>query len=130
MRSLKHFAVHWGPVFVLAAFVYFFSDQPDLKSGLEAKWDLILRKMAHMAEYGLLVFLLARAWVKGHGHSLRRALILALVMAVLYAVGDELHQGFVKGRFGSPWDVAIDTIGAGLGVATFLLFSKRKRRRN
>ena len=38
---------------------------------------------------------------------------LAWLLAVLYAVTDELHQSFVPGRFPSLWDVLIfDNLGA------------------
>ena len=42
------------------ALIYFFSAQPDLGTGLGV-WDTILRKAAHMAEYGLLWYLWHRA---------------------------------------------------------------------
>jgi VanZ family protein len=38
------------------------------------------------------------------------------VLAVLYAVSDEVHQTFVAGRHGSPRDVLIDAVGAALGL--------------
>ena len=40
--------------------IFFLSAQPDLSSGLEG-WDTILRKGAHMTEYGLLAILWWRA---------------------------------------------------------------------
>ena len=40
----------------------------------------------------------------------------ALALGVLYAVSDELHQAFVRGRHASPIDVAIDTVGLLLGL--------------
>src|SRR5687768_9273464 len=49
-----------GPPVALMAVIFFLSAQPDLNSGL-GTWDTILRKCAHMVEFGLLWFLWWRA---------------------------------------------------------------------
>ena len=46
----------------------------------------------------------------------RRPWAWALVLAVLYAVTDEFHQGFVAGRHESALDVGIDAAGALIAV--------------
>jgi VanZ family protein len=97
----------WGPVVVWAAVIFAFSSVPDLGTGL-GTWDLVLRKLAHAAEFAVLGALLQRAL--GEPRS-------ALVVGVAYAVSDELHQHFVPGRLGSPVDVAIDSFGVAVGVA-------------
>jgi hypothetical protein len=51
----------FAPPLALMALIYFLSAQPDLSTGL-GTWDLILRKIAHMVEYGLLWFLWWRAF--------------------------------------------------------------------
>jgi VanZ family protein len=96
----------WLPVVAWAALIFAFSSVPDLGTGLGG-WDLVLRKIAHAAEYAVLGALLARA--------LRRP-ALAAALGVLYAVSDEVHQAFVPGRMGSPVDVAIDAVGVIAGV--------------
>ena len=73
--------------------IFALSAQPDLNSGLGG-WDTLLRKLAHMAEFGLLWWLWLRA--------LRGRAVLAAAIALAYAVSDELHQTFVDGRHGSP----------------------------
>jgi VanZ family protein len=98
-----------GVIFALSA-------QPDLNSGLGAI-DLVLRKIAHMTEYGLLWFLWMRAF------DPQRPL-LAAVIAIAYASTDEVHQGFVEGRHGTPIDVMIDA--AGVGIAALLLRARRR----
>jgi VanZ family protein len=55
--------------------------------------------------------------------ELRKAALVALLIASLYAATDELHQTFVKGRKGSPVDWAIDTAGA----ATVALRLRRRK---
>jgi hypothetical protein len=59
------------PPLVLMAVIFALSAQPDLNSGL-GSWDTILRKCAHMLEYGLLWFLWWRALGRegeDHGHQ-------------------------------------------------------------
>ncbi|HYM58820.1 MAG TPA: VanZ family protein [Solirubrobacteraceae bacterium] len=88
---------------LLMGLIFLLSAQPDLNSGLGV-WDTVLRKLAHMIEYGLLWFLWWRAL--GYGHPTPAGAI-----ALLYAASDEFHQSFVHGRSGSPVDWAIDVVG-------------------
>ena len=97
---------HWLPVVLWAALIFGLSSIPSLGTGL-GTWDLVLRKCAHMTEYAVLAFLLARALGREAP---------ALAVGVLYAVSDEVHQAFVSGRHASPIDVAIDTVGLLLGL--------------
>jgi VanZ family protein len=96
----------WLPVVAWAALIFAFSSVPSLSSGL-GTWDLVLRKLAHAAEYAVLGGLLVRA--------LERELP-AFLLGVAYAVSDELHQSFVQGRHGAPRDVAIDAAGVLVGI--------------
>jgi len=96
----------WLPVVVWAAVIFAFSSIPSLSSGLGV-WDTILRKAAHVTEYAILGGLLLRA--------LRRELP-AFALGVAYAITDEIHQHFVRGRHASPVDVAVDAVGIAAGV--------------
>ena len=111
MRALSRF----GPPLALMALIFFFSAQPDLGTGLGV-WDTILRKAAHMAEYGLLWYLWYRA-LELHSPWPAAALTLA------YAASDELHQSFVEGRHGTPVDVLINAAGVAIAIA---LHSRRR----
>ena len=104
----------WLPVVVWAAVIFAFSAIPSLGTGL-GTWDLVLRKLAHMAEYAVLAALLWRAL---------GAYRLAFALAVAYAATDELHQHFVAGRHAAVRDVVIDAAGAAVGLA---LVRYRKR---
>ncbi len=99
----------WLPVVLWAATIFALSSIPNLDSGLGV-WDLVLRKLAHAAEYALLAALLLRVLARPWP---------ALFVALGYAASDELHQHFVRGRVGAPRDVAIDTAGALLGLVAF-----------
>jgi VanZ family protein len=107
------------PPLLLMGAIFAFSAQPDLNTGL-GTWDTILRKCAHMVEYGLLWFLWWRAL--GYGAKLPAAAI-----AVAYAATDELHQHFIEGRHGTPVDVLIDAVGIVLAVAAVRRFYSQPR---
>jgi VanZ family protein len=106
----------WLPVVAWAAVIFAFSAVPDLGTGLGG-WDLVLRKLAHVAEYAVLGALLVRATGRSG---------LAFLLGTLYAMSDELHQTFVPGRAGRPVDVVIDMVGLTCGIA--LWQSLRQRR--
>jgi VanZ family protein len=86
--------------------IFAFSAVPSLSSGL-GTWDLLLRKIAHLSEYAILGALLVRA--------VQRPAV-AILAGGLYAVSDELHQHFVRGRHAAWYDVLIDTVGVTIGV--------------
>ena len=96
----------WLPVVLWAAVIFALSSIPSLGTGL-GTWDTILRKIAHAVEYAVLGALLFRAL----GNELA-----AFAGGVAYAISDEIHQHFVPGRHGAPFDVLIDAIGVAAGV--------------
>ena len=105
MHPLSRF----GPPLLLMAVIFAFSAQPDFDSGLGA-WDTVLRKAAHMAEYGLLWLL----WWRALGYRNAGA---AAAITIAYGATDEFHQSFVEGRHGTPVDVLIDAAGVALAAA-------------
>jgi VanZ family protein len=105
----------WLLVAVWALVIFAFSSVPSLGTGL-GTWDLVLRKLAHLGEYAVLGLLLARA---------TRRPVAAALLAAAYAATDEVHQTFVEGRHGAPRDVAIDTLGAIVGVYAWTRWRRR-----
>ena len=108
----------YGPPLAVMTLIFALSATPDLSTGL-GPWDTLLRKLAHITIFGVLWLTLARAtrW---------RRPILATVIALAYAISDELHQSFVAGRHGSPVDVAIDALGIGLALLAWVLALRRR----
>jgi VanZ family protein len=96
----------WAPVILWAGLIFGLSSVPDLGTGL-GTWDLVLRKIAHFSEYGVLGLLLVRALGREP---------LAVAVGIAYAASDELHQHFVAGRHAAFRDVAIDAAGVLAGV--------------
>ena len=80
MRAISRF----GPPLALMTLIFVFSAQPDLGTGLGV-WDTILRKAAHMAEYGLLWYLWHRALERPTPWP-------AADITLAYAVSDEVHR--------------------------------------
>ena len=118
MACLSLLLSRWLPPLALMAVIFFLSAQPGLNSGLGI-WDTILRKCAHMLEFGLLWLLLWRAL--GYGNPLP-----AVLLTLAYAGSDEFHQSLVPQRTASPFDWAIDA--AGVGLAGALTAARLKRR--
>ena len=74
----------------------------------------LVRKGAHVTEYGVLGALAERALVEvAPGGRALRAGLLALTVAAT----DESLQSRLPERTGTPWDVPIDLSGAALGIA-------------
>lgn len=102
----------------------------------------VISSAAHFLEYAVFGFLLTNA-LRFHGLGvklgaadqqakalryraiLKRACLLAIVLASLYGITDEFHQSFVPGRFPDPVDWLVDTFGATLGALVFRGFAVR-----
>ncbi|MBD2847550.1 VanZ family protein [Paenibacillus sp. IB182496] len=99
----------------------------------DASWDTrslnhIVRKNAHFFIYLGMGFVAMLA-LRSLRIRLWRSAGLALLLCVLYAVADEVHQMFVPGRGAQVRDVLIDSAGASLGVGLYALGSRLRRRR-
>lgn len=70
-------------------------------------------KFLHVTEYSILYTLVYRALCIYSEKRLPvyKKLLIALIITLLYAVTDEIHQTFVPTREGTVRDVAIDSIG-------------------
>ncbi len=107
-RSLRRASV--APLAWMAV-IFLLSAQSDLDSGLGLV-DLIGRKIGHLLTYALLAWL----WFWTLRGTVRRPMLTAAVISVLYAVSDEYHQSTVENRHGSPVDVLIDSLGVALAA--------------
>jgi VanZ family protein len=107
-KLIKAFKL-WGPVVIWAGIIFFFSSIPYLRTDLG--YDFLLRKIAHIAEYFVLAFLLYRAFKGSFNMDFLRLFMYPALFAFLYAVSDEIHQYFVLGRNCSLQDVLVDSAG-------------------
>jgi VanZ family protein len=89
-----------------------------------------LNYIAHFGEYLIFGVLLTIAF-NAPKRALWIAAVIALVIASLYGVSDEVHQLFVEGRSSDPIDWLTDTAGAMIGVVgTIWFISARKVKRS
>ena len=121
--------VAWLLVAAWMGVIFLFSAQPQRAVAPGPLFDYLSKKTAHLLSYAALAILAYRAtrltwpaWSRGH------AALVALAIAVVYAVTDEFHQSFSPGRNPSPVDVGIDTLGALLGLALVVLAPSRLSR--
>ncbi len=112
---LKKIFKYWFPVLFWALIIFSFSSFSTTSTS-DIYWqDFIVKKTAHMVEYGILALLLYRAF-RGYKLNKTRAVILSILLAGIYGVSDEFHQSFTPGREPHIRDVAFDTIGASLAM--------------
>lgn len=100
-----------------ASLIFYLSSQSVLQ-GLELDvLDFIFKKSAHIFVYAVLYWLFYRAgMLVFHPTTQKTHWMWAgpLLLTLLYAVSDELHQTFVPGRTGTLRDFGFDFIGAGV----------------
>ncbi len=116
MRSLRQ----WLPVILWAALILSASNDNFSAAqsggwirtivGQDLPWTLnvIVRKAAHMFEYGVLAFLAWRA---------HRTIVVPLTIVFAVASIDEWMQSYTVTRTGTPWDVMLDVCAALIVVA-------------
>ncbi len=86
------------------------------------KLNYPIRKLAHYSLYfllGIFVYFLV------YYSKCKYKIIISIGICFFYAILDEVHQLFVLGRTGQPFDVFIDTFG--FTTAIFLLCFLKKR---
>ncbi len=92
-------------------------------------WFVVpVRKGAHLLVYFVLGILMIST-LKEFRLVDKRTYIFAVILCILYAISDEVHQAFVPGRSGGIVDVCIDTVGASLGVWNWAYKFKMKTRK-
>lgn len=136
----------WLAAVIWMAVIFYLSHQPattssELSSGLTQfmmntieiivpnqdlngeAFHLYVRKGAHFFAYFMLGILVL--------HALRCSKLLgfqcvgfALLICVLYAVSDEVHQLFITGRSGEIRDVLIDSAGSSVGIGVWLVMKR------
>ena len=89
--------------------------------------EVIVRKAAHIAEFGILGGL----WY-GYFYMLPQCKFkptaAAFLFSLIYAVSDEVHQIFVPGRAARLYDVGFDTLGIVLGIAVVVYTISRYKK--
>ena len=94
--------------------------------------EKIVRKIAHFTIYTLVGFLLMSLMITYKMKEMNQ-IGMSLIIGLVYASSDEIHQAFIPGRSAQLTDVILDTIGvlAGIFISILLVeifrkFSKKK----
>jgi len=88
----------------------------------------VIRKAAHLIEYGVLASLAWLALLSTYRRALLRYAGIALAWVVVVAAFDEFRQGLIDSRTGSIVDVAIDLSGGILALALAIAYTRFMQR--
>lgn len=88
------------------------------------KSQKIIRKLAHFSIYTLVGFLLMWLFVTFNQLTNKKRALISIIIGIIYASSDEIHQKFIAGRSPQITDVYIDTLGVILGVLIVILLVK------
>lgn len=86
-----------------------------------------VRRLAHFSIYFVLGFLLLSTVCEYRSLD-PKSILIAFLIAFLYACSDEFHQLFVLGRSARVFDVLLDSFGAFCGIYSYRLFYKWRRK--
>ena len=89
--------------------------------------SLIIRKLAHFTEYLILGFLTINMLNK---NDISRKYLISILICIIYATSDEIHQIFVPGRAYQIRDILIDSIGSITGVYLYKLINTKILKNN
>jgi len=126
MRKTAGIASRWAAAGAWAAAIFALSHSPTLPKGPEIPG---LDKIMHAGVYAILAWLLFRALAAGRGPIRIQAWPLAVVLAFLYGVSDEVHQAFIPGRSCDTFDALADLFGGVLAWGAHISLFRRARER-
>lgn len=99
--------------------IFLFSSLPADRIPYFGRYDLLVKKGGHALGYAMLGVAYFYALPSRLSPAYRA--FLSFLMAVLFALSDEFHQSFVRGRTSALRDVGIDSVGAAIALTTAAL---------
>lgn len=102
---------------------------PDLDPSRLEPIHFVVRKGAHLFEYGVLGLLAFHALTLDAPSAVARPALLALLLVAAVAAVDEGRQAQLANRTGSARDVGIDVAGGAVGLSALVLVTRLARRR-
>lgn len=101
------------------------------KEEIKENIKMPIRKLAHFSIYTVLG-IATICHMSTYSIVRYKRIGCSLIIGMLYAISDEIHQLFVPGRSGQMTDVLIDTMGVLFGICVVLLGQNiiRKNRKN
>lgn len=124
---MKRFAKYHLPIILYIILIFILSSiskLPVLDTDIEH-----IDKLAHFIEY-LIFFFLSVISLNNTPISIRKTTSykLALIVSILFALSDEFHQSFVRGRHADRYDLLADSLGILAGTATCYIAMLIKKR--
>lgn len=118
------FAKYHLPAILYGIAILAISSVPNLKPPEIGWWAT--DKVAHFVEYGAFAILLFRSISRlEKGLARRHRHLLTLLGLAMFAVIDEVLQGFRPGRFADPLDFLSDVLGGSVALLVYW-FTRRK----
>lgn len=90
------------------------------KNQIVEKIQPIIRKVAHLSIYTL-VGILMMSFISTYNIKLKYRFLISILVGLVYASSDEIHQSFIPERNASIIDVGIDASGVLLGIILVLI---------
>ncbi len=91
--------------------------------------QFIVRKSAHFSVYTILGMLTYNAFRISERFSKKVTILFSMLVCLLYAISDEIHQYFVPGRACRVLDVSIDFSGVMFGILIIFVLGLFRRKR-
>ena len=117
MKKNKRLLINWGLVLGWCSLIFLFSSLPKTQVTGVYWQEFVIKKTAHIIEYGILYLLVFRAF---NYEKKKKNFWLPLVFTIVYGISDETHQLFVPGREGRLRDVIFDALGGLLALLILL----------
>ena len=105
---------------IVDVFPYTKNLSEETKNKIVEKSQPIIRKGAHVSIYTL-VGILMMSFISTYKIHLKYKFLISILVGLIYASSDEIHQSFIPGRTASIIDVGIDTAGVLLGIILVLI---------
>lgn len=109
---------------ILTAAVIFYASTIETTAGVPSGLNLAM--VYHFGVFFMFTFFLTLT-VINHDSNLTRTLSIILLISLIYAFTDELHQLFVPGRFASLKDILTDITGSVFALVPIVLLRKLKK---
>jgi len=115
-KSFFRVILSFIPAIIWALFIFYLSSKQVLPSLKLDVWDFLFKKSAHIFVYAVLYFLLLIPFQQYSLAQGNKKWFIPLLIALAYAVSDELHQSMTPGRSPSFRDVGFDALGCSLVI--------------
>lgn len=114
----KHNKISWLITIIIAATIFYISSlifEPSTGKG-----GIGFKALAyHVIAFFFLSLFLSISIAKG---KYRHLVLLAIIIAILYGISDEIHQSFVPGRVPGLFDIFLNSFGIILASTLYLIF--------